>query len=150
MSAHPNPSLPRLATYATALIAFAALLVVLSLVNGSAAPSGGSPASADAPPANTAQLVTDLQTAIEADPTDSHVYGLLGDAYYQRARETGDPAYYSRAERAYQTALEGDPGDPVATVGAGRWPLPATTSRPGSSSAAARTCSPPTWSGRTR
>jgi tetratricopeptide (TPR) repeat protein len=122
MPAHPNLSLQRLATYATALVAFAALLVVLSLVNGSSSTSAGgaTAVTGDTPPAaNTAQLVADLQAAIEADPADSHVYGLLGDAYYQRARETGDPAYYSRAERAYDTALEGDPGDPIATVGAG-------------------------------
>jgi tetratricopeptide (TPR) repeat protein len=121
MPTNTNLSRPRLAAYATALLAFAALLVVLNLSNGASAPDlGGQPAAADPPPtANTAQLVSDLQAAIAADPTDTHAYGLLGDAYYQRARETGDPAYYSRAERAYNTALDADPTDPVATIGAG-------------------------------
>lgn len=120
MPTHPNPSLHRLATYGVALIAFGALLVVLSLVNGPGAPSAGGRSVPDRPPAaNTAQLVADLQAAIEADPADAHVYGLLGDAYYQRARETGDPAYYSRAERAYDAALQGNPSDPLATAGAG-------------------------------
>jgi tetratricopeptide (TPR) repeat protein len=117
-----NP--PRLATLAVPAIVFVLLFAVLRAVNGSSSPgpsaASGSAAATTAPPdANTAQLVRDLQTAVEADPGDAHAYALLGDAYYQRARETGDPSYYSRAGRAFDAAIERDPRDPLATVGAG-------------------------------
>ena len=56
---------------------------------------------------------------MKADPADASGYALLGDAYYQRARETGDPAYYSRAEGSFNAALNRDPNDLTATLGKG-------------------------------
>ena len=41
-----------------------------------------------------------LQAALQAIPTTSDALGLLGLAYQQRARETGDPAYYTKSEQA--------------------------------------------------
>jgi tetratricopeptide (TPR) repeat protein len=46
-------------------------------------------------------------------------YALLGDKYLARARETGDPAFYSRAERAFDAALRKDPASVDGLVGAG-------------------------------
>jgi tetratricopeptide (TPR) repeat protein len=43
----------------------------------------------------------------------------LGHAYLERARTTGDPAFYSRAERAFDGALRRDARDIDALVGAG-------------------------------
>jgi tetratricopeptide (TPR) repeat protein len=120
MPATPNFNRQRIAAIALPLLAFVALFAILALVNRSPVPGSSPPAPDVGPmPADTAQLVRDLQTAVGADPTDTDLYGPLGDAYYQRARETADPSYYSRAQKAYDTALAGDPADPVATVGAG-------------------------------
>jgi tetratricopeptide (TPR) repeat protein len=46
-------------------------------------------------------------------------YAALGDSYLEKARATGDPAYYSRAERSFDTALRQDGGDVAALLGAG-------------------------------
>ncbi len=73
----------------------------------------GTPASTgdvnQAPPQDTQSLIAGLQAAVKADPADANGYALLGDAYYQQARETGDPAYYSRAEGSFNAALSRDP-----------------------------------------
>src|SRR5207253_7092231 len=47
--------------------------------------------------ASTATLVESLQSTLGANPADEHSWALLGLAYQQRARETGDPAYYTKA-----------------------------------------------------
>jgi tetratricopeptide (TPR) repeat protein len=43
----------------------------------------------------------------------------LGNAFAQRARETGDASYYARAEAAYRAALRRVPNDLAATIGLG-------------------------------
>jgi tetratricopeptide (TPR) repeat protein len=110
--------------WATPALAFAAVLVVLGFVNRSApAPLSGVPSSTgpvgQATPGDTESLISELQAALRADPADTTGYGLLGDAYYQRARETGDPTYYSRAEGSFDAALSRDPNDVTATIGKG-------------------------------
>ena len=69
--------------------------------------------------ANTAALVGSLQTAVRAAPHDSKSAALLGLAYEQRARETGDPAYYSKAGSVLRDALRDDPRNLYATSGLG-------------------------------
>jgi tetratricopeptide (TPR) repeat protein len=44
---------------------------------------------------------------------------MLGQAYLQKARETGDPGYYPKAETLFQQALVGDGDDVDAMVGLG-------------------------------
>src|ERR687897_1813955 len=44
---------------------------------------------------------------------------MLGQAYLQKARETGDPGYYPKAETLFQQALAGDGDDIDAMVGLG-------------------------------
>jgi len=68
---------------------------------------------------STASLVADLQSRLEADPKDEHAYALLGLAYQQRARETGDPSWYPRAEGALRRALSLDSKDSLAVGGLG-------------------------------
>ena len=68
---------------------------------------------------STASLVADLQSRLQADPKDEHSYALLGLAYQQRARETGDPSWYPRAEGALRRALALDPKDALAVGGLG-------------------------------
>ena len=49
--------------------------------------------------ADTVSLVRRLQDQARARPDDAQTNALLGLAYAQRARETGDAAFYSRARR---------------------------------------------------
>ena len=56
---------------------------------------------------------------MRAAPDSATAYAGLGDAYLARARESGDPGFYARAERAYGASLRRDPGDLGALIGAG-------------------------------
>jgi tetratricopeptide (TPR) repeat protein len=107
----------RLALLALPVLTFAALWAVLSLVNGS--PSPNVPAALDTRPAagDTDAAIRSLEAALSADPSDAHGYALLGDAYYARARVSGDPADIERAERAYDSSLARDPRDVTAVSG---------------------------------
>ncbi len=71
--------------------------------------------------ATTASLVADFQSRLRANPKDEHSYGLLGLAYEQRARETGDPSWYPKAEGVLRRAraLALDPKDSLAMGGLG-------------------------------
>src|SRR5712691_3267834 len=54
--------------------------------------------------ASTATLVDSLQATLEANAKDEHTWALLGLAYQQRARETGDPSYYAKTDGALHHA----------------------------------------------
>lgn len=60
---------------------------------------------------STDELAEQLQQGLKAAPQDWRAYSLLGVVYLQRARETGDPSYYSKAEGVLQRALELEPSD---------------------------------------
>ena len=60
-----------------------------------------------------------LQATLRRDPQDVHSYDLLGLAYQQRARETGDPVYYTKSESVLRRALALAPNDLLATSGLG-------------------------------
>jgi tetratricopeptide (TPR) repeat protein len=98
------------------LVVFAAVLAVLMAMNGGGAPS--LPVSAD-PGAPTGDAVADYQRAVRAAPGNADAYAGLGDAFLARARETGDPGYYSRAERSFDAALRRKPADLGALIGSG-------------------------------
>jgi tetratricopeptide (TPR) repeat protein len=66
---------------------------------------------APAAPAFTAALVEALQERLRQSPNDTASYSLLGAAYLQQARETGDPAYYRKAEAVLDEALARAPHD---------------------------------------
>jgi tetratricopeptide (TPR) repeat protein len=68
---------------------------------------------------DTASLVRSLQATLRRSPKDVHSYDLLGLAYQQRARETGDPAYYTKSEGVLRRALALAPDDLLATSGLG-------------------------------
>ena len=63
--------------------------------------------------------MTKLQAALRATPDDVKALGQLGLAYQQRARETGDPAYYTKSQQVLDRALKLAPRDLVATSGLG-------------------------------
>ncbi len=66
---------------------------------------------------NTVSLVQDLQQRLRSRRDEGTLWSLLGLAYQQRARETGDPAWYPKAGGALSRALALDSRDPVATSG---------------------------------
>jgi tetratricopeptide (TPR) repeat protein len=68
---------------------------------------------------DTASLVRSLQATLRRNPEDIRSYDLLGLAYQQRARETGDAAYYTKSEGVLRRALALAPKDLVATSGLG-------------------------------
>jgi tetratricopeptide (TPR) repeat protein len=68
---------------------------------------------------DTAALAVRLQDAVRVRPDDAGSRALLGLALAQRARETGDAAFYTRAEAALRGALALDPDNVEATLGLG-------------------------------
>jgi tetratricopeptide (TPR) repeat protein len=68
---------------------------------------------------DTTALVAGLQQRLQASPRDSQGWALLGLAYQQRARETGDPTWYPRSERALRRALRLAPENGAAVGGLG-------------------------------
>jgi tetratricopeptide (TPR) repeat protein len=96
---------------------------------GRASHSSGSPSATAAPVVgsvepglgseNTGALITSLQDQLRTNPDDVQSYDLLGLAYQQRARETGDPTYYTKSEGVLRRALRLAPNDALATSGLG-------------------------------
>jgi tetratricopeptide (TPR) repeat protein len=119
------------------MAAGAAALTVATLLLGGvlrkpAAAANSSPATASSPtPAagesfqtgfsagDTAALIDRLQSRLRAAPVDASSLDLLGLAYQQRARETGDAVYYTKSEGVLDRALALNPHDLLATSGLG-------------------------------
>jgi tetratricopeptide (TPR) repeat protein len=112
--------------------AAAAVLVAVALTLGGAlrdsstsrataapAPPANSGASADFSSGDTSSLVARLQAALRGNPNDVRSLDSLGLAYQQRARETGDPTYYTKSGEALHRALALAPRDLLATSGLG-------------------------------
>lgn len=59
----------------------------------------------------TDRQVATLQERLKERPNDGRSLSILGSAYLQKARETGDPSFYGRAETALRRALELQPND---------------------------------------
>jgi tetratricopeptide (TPR) repeat protein len=66
-----------------------------------------------------ATTITQLQARLRLNPRDAGSYALLGLAYEQRARETGDPSFYPKADGVLRRALALRPKNLVATGGLG-------------------------------
>jgi tetratricopeptide (TPR) repeat protein len=66
---------------------------------------------------DTVTYVEQLRARVARDASDREALRLLGLAYQQRARETGDPAFYPRAEAALRRAVELGGGDTLAFTG---------------------------------
>ena len=65
-----------------------------------------------------AQMLT-LQDRLRDRPDDARAAALLGHAYLQAARDTGDPGYYPKAEILFDQALAVDATDVGAMTGLG-------------------------------
>jgi tetratricopeptide (TPR) repeat protein len=93
----------------TATAAFVVALVVLSLgARDDARPPAGVPATAMRGASTDAQIGA-LQARVRNAPTDPDGYTLLAARFLQKVRETGDPGFYERADRALRRALALDP-----------------------------------------
>ena len=66
---------------------------------------------------DTAATVRRLQQDVGESSSDQRSLALLGLAYLQRARETGDASYYGRADGVLRRARKLDGRDPVALSG---------------------------------
>jgi tetratricopeptide (TPR) repeat protein len=107
---------------AAAVIAAAALSLGNAFQGGAgrAAPAAVSAeAQAEATPGTPGTSIEQLQERLRANPRDAQGYALLGVAYEQRARETGDPTYYTKADGVLHRALTLQPRNLVATTGLG-------------------------------
>jgi len=69
--------------------------------------------------ADTGALLRRLQDEARARPDSAQTNALLGLAYAQRARETGDAAFYSRSETALRRAQRLEPTNIYALTGLG-------------------------------
>jgi tetratricopeptide (TPR) repeat protein len=69
--------------------------------------------------ASTAAFVQALQAKLGVNAKDEHAWLLLGLAYQQRARETGDPTYYTKSQGSLDHALSLDSKDAFAVSGLG-------------------------------
>src|SRR5262252_4284860 len=58
---------------------------------------------------NNEQSISSLQAKLEREPDNARANAVLGQAYLQRARESGDPAYFTKAEILFERALKVDP-----------------------------------------
>jgi tetratricopeptide (TPR) repeat protein len=65
------------------------------------------------------QRVSALQDRLRKEPRDQASATALGLAYLQRARETSDPSYLTRADGVLQEALTLAPGDADTLIGLG-------------------------------
>jgi tetratricopeptide (TPR) repeat protein len=100
------------------LAVFGAVLAVMVALNGGATTPPAPSAVADIGRPS-GDPVRDSQALVRAAPQSTGAYAALGDAYLTRARESGDPGFYSRAERAFDVALRRDPSDVAALIGTG-------------------------------
>jgi tetratricopeptide (TPR) repeat protein len=107
-------------TAAGAVVLFGGVLRESSSAGMTALPAARSLAAFE-PSYSTAQnataLVLRLQQRLRNRPDDSASFALLGLAYQQRARETGDPAYYPKSEAALRAALVLKPESAAALSG---------------------------------
>jgi tetratricopeptide (TPR) repeat protein len=70
-----------------------------------------------APPGDTEAYVAELERRVAGHSGDAQGLMLLGLAYQQRARETGDPGYYPRSEEALERSLAASPENDLALTG---------------------------------
>jgi tetratricopeptide (TPR) repeat protein len=100
------------------LAVFGAVLVAMVALNGSATSPPALSAGGDIGRPSGDPL-RDAQAAVQAAPDSVDARALLGEAYVTKARATGDPSIYARADRVLTTALRRDPRNLAALVGAG-------------------------------
>ncbi|GAB3004526.1 tetratricopeptide repeat protein [Saccharothrix stipae] len=102
----------------TAVVGGLALLVT-AVTSLSTSDAPAQPAGAVAEVA-THRTVSALQDKLRRTPSDADAWAALGSAYVERARITGDPSYYEKAQGALDTSLRHRPeGNGLASIGLG-------------------------------
>ena len=112
----------RLIVGGAAAVTTAAALLLGGVFAGHSAPresSGAVSFASGVDGADADSLVPRLQEQVRENPADAHGLALLGLAYEQRARDTGDPSYYPKADGVLRRALKVAPNDLLATSGLG-------------------------------
>ena len=108
----------RLATLTAALLVLAGaagVISVLGLFAGSDDRDTSRVAAVESP---SDQAIARLQLLAESSPQNSESLAALGFAYLQKARESGDPAFYSKADGVFQKTLSLEPAIPFGLLGA--------------------------------
>jgi tetratricopeptide (TPR) repeat protein len=111
-------NLGRLATLTAALLMLAgaaAFFSTVRLFGGSDERDAGRVAAVESP---ADQTIARLQLLAESSPHNIETLSALGFAYLQKARESGDPALYSKADGVFQKALTLNPTDSSGLLGA--------------------------------
>jgi tetratricopeptide (TPR) repeat protein len=113
----------------SALVALAAVLFAVAFVaSASLARLGSAPIAATTSPRTdvvpggvsaTDRQIGTLQERLRQQPSDQRSATQLGLAYLQRARETSDPTYYTRADGILNQALAQAPDDTDTLIGLG-------------------------------
>jgi tetratricopeptide (TPR) repeat protein len=105
----------------TAAVLAAAVLALGGVFDDSsgAVPAAPLPAASVDPAEATKTLVASLQAELRARPRDARSLAQLGLAYEQRARETGDPAYLSKADGVLRRSLALAPRSATTVAGLG-------------------------------
>ncbi len=112
----------RLIIGGTAAVLTAAALLLGGALRGSppvAREASGAPLASRVDGPSDAALLPRLQQQVRERPADPKGLALLGLAYEQQARETGDPSYYPKADGVLRRALHFSPDDLLATSGLG-------------------------------
>ena len=86
---------------------FPARLAASNLIDRAFAPSWSS----------NEQVISSMEERLKEDPDNPKIAATLGQAYLQRARESGDPAYYSKSEILFTRALKREPASIDAMLG---------------------------------
>ena len=110
---------PRRRLLAAVIAAFGLALALLSGLQRDvlpAAPAGAALAAPERPRAGTQVEIARLQGAARRSPEATGPRVELAAAYLQRARETGDPSLYGRADALLSGALAGEPRNTGALV----------------------------------
>ena len=95
-----------LAKLVVTVAVFAAALATYMLVNRGSGTTSGPAGGVSVPPnASTYARNANYQQLVRSHPKDSRGYDLLGDAYMQKVRETGDAGFYTRADAVTCFAL---------------------------------------------
>jgi len=76
-------------------------------------------AASQRPVDKTDQVIWDYQQRVRQSPDDVQSYAVLGAAYMQKVRDTGDPSFYAKAQSVLNEALKRDPQNVEALIGAG-------------------------------
>jgi len=66
----------------------------------------------------TDRAIAPLQQRLARTPDDATLLNRLGFAYLQKARESGDPSFYTKADGVFQKSLTIDASDQSALIGA--------------------------------